>query len=325
MVQFARPQADLTTDAQWTTTPYWSKLDEGAPGGTDPISNGGPSSADVIALDLSGVTDPTSSTGHTLRACWSKTGAQAGGSQVTVELRQGYVNESSQGTLIATLSGVDTTADGDQTDTYGLSGAEADAITDYSDLQLRVHIGREGNPSQTARASQVQFLELEVPDASGGGTHYDDSDGAFTMSFAATGEDTLHMAESGEFAATALVTGSDALHMVEAGEFVAASSVNGADSLHQHESGVVEMSVAIVGADALHMAEAGEFAVVIAVEGEDHMHAVEDGRFTIVAIFEGSDIPSNLDIPNAVAWDQWIEGRVMRSDLAGERARVAKD
>jgi hypothetical protein len=63
----------------------------------------------------------------------------AGGDTITltVELRQGYVNEGAPGTLIATVMNAVTIDETWTTTTYNLSAGEADAITNYADLFLR--------------------------------------------------------------------------------------------------------------------------------------------------------------------------------------------
>lgn len=78
-----------------------------------------------------------SSSGHVIRARLAKDAS--GGAQIdaTVQLRQGYVSEASLGTLIATLTQANVT-NTFTTYSYTLSAAEADAITDYTSLFLRV-------------------------------------------------------------------------------------------------------------------------------------------------------------------------------------------
>ena len=82
------------------------------------------------------VRSPTrrSSTGHTVS--WRHRNPESGTLDLTVELRQGYASEGSQGTLIASwtessIPGTFTTV------TQTLTGGEADAITNYATLALR--------------------------------------------------------------------------------------------------------------------------------------------------------------------------------------------
>lgn len=168
MAQFVRPTADLLTNAAWTTTPYWSKLDEGAPGDDVYIDNGAPETTHIVVVDGATVTDPSSSTGHTIRSRHGKSSSHALTNRLTIQLRQGYINEVVQGTLIATLTDdVSMTDSSLVTATYTLTGTEADAITDYADLQFRCWVSRDsGAPGRNHR---IDFIELEVPDAAGGG------------------------------------------------------------------------------------------------------------------------------------------------------------
>ncbi|KKM94540.1 hypothetical protein LCGC14_1197360 [marine sediment metagenome] len=64
---------------------------------------------------------------------------RGGGAQIDAvfELRQGYVSEGTPGTLIVSRS-FPNISDVFAQDDYTLAGAEADAITDYTDLFLRV-------------------------------------------------------------------------------------------------------------------------------------------------------------------------------------------
>lgn len=147
MAQFATPDADLV-DGGW--------LDEvggaaavhdgmipdtpgsiGAGDDTDYAESGLAPSSDAMGFGLSNVEDPQSSSGHIMR--WRRGKNSAGGAQIdlTVQLRQGYVNEGSQGTQITSQSDTNI-PDSFTTTSYTLSGGEADSITDYTDLQGRI-------------------------------------------------------------------------------------------------------------------------------------------------------------------------------------------
>lgn len=142
MVQYARPQADIV-DGAWlnesgSAVSLYASIDEdvSAPNDADYIQSESAPVASACAVDLSTIEDPVSSAGHTLR--WRRGKNAAGGAQIdlTVQLRQGYTNEGSQGTLIKTVADANI-PDAATTTTSALSGAEADSITDYSDLQMR--------------------------------------------------------------------------------------------------------------------------------------------------------------------------------------------
>lgn len=141
MAQFARPSVDTTRD-NWeeddgTTVDIFDQIDEAAADDADYIRTVLTPTSDVYVCKLSSVSDPLSSINHTVRFRYGKDAS--GGDQIdlTVQLRQGYVNEGTPGTLIATVATLTDIASGWNAGTYTLSGAEADAITNYGDLYLR--------------------------------------------------------------------------------------------------------------------------------------------------------------------------------------------
>ena len=140
MPQFARPSTDTVRDG-WEnqaagTVNIFQTIDEVAADDADYIRTGLTPTADVYVTKLTTVEDPVSSTGHVVRYRYGKD--TAGGDQIdlTVELRQGYVNEGSPGVLIATATHSNAGAF-PQAGSITLSGPEADAITNYADLYLR--------------------------------------------------------------------------------------------------------------------------------------------------------------------------------------------
>lgn len=143
MAQTAVPTAD-TTLGNWTngslgTTDIYTKIDEGtaAPNDLDYIRTPATPASEVYVTKLTSLSDPNSSTDHILTARLRKDTAGGGTINFTVQLRESYVNEGSPGTLIATLTANDVT--GDYVNySHTLTGAEADAITDYAALYIRV-------------------------------------------------------------------------------------------------------------------------------------------------------------------------------------------
>jgi hypothetical protein len=146
MPQYAVPDADIT-DGNWldhgaSAVDMYADIAPGTPGsigaGDDATYIESPlaPSAEACAFGLSNVTDPLSSSGHIMR--WRRGKSAAGGAQInlTVQLRQNYTGEGSQGTLINGYAD-NNIPDSFTTTTDTLSGAEADAITDYTDLQIR--------------------------------------------------------------------------------------------------------------------------------------------------------------------------------------------
>jgi hypothetical protein len=140
VAQFGRPSTDTTRD-NWeeddgTTTAIFDQIDEASFDDADYIRTVLTPTSDVFVTKLTTMEDPLSSTGHIVR--WRQAKSAAGGDQIdlTVQLRQGYTNEGAQGTLIAQKANTNI-ADGFAADSFTLSGAEADSITDYTDLYLR--------------------------------------------------------------------------------------------------------------------------------------------------------------------------------------------
>src|SRR3990172_2350876 len=156
MAQFARPDSNVT---QTSFTGGFAEIDEAIASDAD-FAHGANNTAAELEVGLSNVTDPASSVGHIFRYRVAKTNAGAvdgGGNAVTVTARL------MQGT---TQRATDTakTATGTWTQyAYTLSGAEADAITDYADLRLEFVTSASGGSPANRRGGAVSWAELEVP------------------------------------------------------------------------------------------------------------------------------------------------------------------
>ena len=174
MVQYALPDANASTtnwsqrfgddDADW-----YDELDEGfgagRGSGSGPDNNttswDGPNnpSQEIIRTALASVTDPASSSGHIFRTRNAKT--NSGGRQIDVVIRlleSGTIRASQPFTNIGTTYT-------NRTDT--LTSGEADAITDYTVLEIETEasvVG--GGPGRTAAETTHEF---ECPDAPVGG------------------------------------------------------------------------------------------------------------------------------------------------------------
>jgi hypothetical protein len=146
MAQYATPDADIV-DGTWldeaaSNVNLYDGIVPGTPGsigaGDDAtyIESVLNPSAAACAFGLSNISDPVASTGHIIR--WRRGKDTAGGGQIdlTVQLRQGYVSEVTQGTQI-TSQADNNLSDTIATTSYTLSAGEADSITDYTDLQVR--------------------------------------------------------------------------------------------------------------------------------------------------------------------------------------------
>lgn len=166
MAQFARPDNDDSigswTDEASGTTDIYLGIDEATAEDTELVRSEADPSTSLYETGLSTITDPVSSANHIVRYRYQKGesgGGQPGDIDLIVTLRQGTTDIASN-----THSDI---ATGFVDGTFTLSGAEADAITDYTDLNIEMS----ANKSAGARTSwaEVSFAELEVPDVSGGG------------------------------------------------------------------------------------------------------------------------------------------------------------
>lgn len=157
MAQFGRPVSDVT-DGGWEDTTggdgdgaNWDEIDEvTADDGTTFVR--ADSSATMMEVGLSNVTDPASSSGHIIRFRAYATGS-TGPERITFTLVETT-------TVRATINNQSITRDSWNTYSYTLSGAEADAIGDYTDLRFRFSPTANGGDT-----IDVTWAEFEVPDA----------------------------------------------------------------------------------------------------------------------------------------------------------------
>ena len=128
--QLGLPVADLVTTS-WLkddATNYFADVDDGKvpDSATTGVTSPNNPINSPISFDLTSLTDPTNTVFHTLAVGWRR----AGGGRtltLTIELRQGYANESTLGTLIATKT--DTAAAGGMGDeTYLQVGVVGDVV-----------------------------------------------------------------------------------------------------------------------------------------------------------------------------------------------------
>lgn len=140
MTQYARPNADTYLgnyeDQDGATTDIFEAIDEVTASDSDWITSPESPSSEPYVCALSSVTDPQTGASHYVRYRYSKNVASGNQIDLTVELREGYVNEGSKGTLIADWSHSDISATAATAEQL-LSSSEANSITDYSDLFLR--------------------------------------------------------------------------------------------------------------------------------------------------------------------------------------------
>lgn len=146
MPQVARPDADTTLgnfrDEAAGVTNIFNSIDEATASDTDFIESPAAPVNEVYVARLSDVVDPVSSSTHVMRM---RTAVDVGAQQAldfTQQLRQGYVSEGTPGTLIASQARTGVTSVTFQDSAYTLSGAEADAITDYTALFYRFIVNK---------------------------------------------------------------------------------------------------------------------------------------------------------------------------------------
>lgn len=146
MPQFARPDATTVignyTDQGGGTVNIHLTIDEAVASDADYIRSPAAPINEACAFSLSDVTDPASSAGHIMRMRTATDLAAQQAIDFTQQLRQGYVSEASQGTLIASQSRTAVTSTTFTDSAYTLSAAEADAITDYNGLFFRFNVNK---------------------------------------------------------------------------------------------------------------------------------------------------------------------------------------
>jgi hypothetical protein len=138
MPQFARPAVDGDLDG-WTdqdagAVDVFEAIDETVADDADYVQSPVSPSDDEMRVQLSAVVDPATATGHILRWRAGKD-PTSGGEQI--DLTVGLYQGNAPGTLI--VEKVVTDLAGSLTDdSITLSGPEANAISDYADLWLRI-------------------------------------------------------------------------------------------------------------------------------------------------------------------------------------------
>ena len=147
MVQTAAPIADLFIgnwhDEVGGTASLFSKLDRNGefPTGVFAESVKNPV-GEVYVAKLGPLTDPGVDTGHVLRLGAIHFPKASRSVDLTVELRQGYVDESNQGTLIQSQTFTSIAGEASEDDEelleMTITAVNAALITDYTDLSVRV-------------------------------------------------------------------------------------------------------------------------------------------------------------------------------------------
>lgn len=146
MPQFLRPDADMFlgnyTNQVGGMVGIFAGIDEVVEDDADFIRSPVSPINEVYVCRLSAGADPALSIAHVMRMATAVDLASQESLDFTQQLRQGYVSEASQGTLIASQSRTGVTSTAFLISTYTLLAAEADAITNYANLFYRFVVNR---------------------------------------------------------------------------------------------------------------------------------------------------------------------------------------
>jgi len=157
MAQFLRPDSDIS-NVGWHASSSYVGIDEESYVDTDYLLGLGDQNG-TVEVGLSNVSDPGSSSGHTVRfRAWQQNKTNQRG--LVCYLVQGS-------TVIAsyTISALPKDTVGTAY-SFTLTSTEADTITDYTDLRIRFEsTGDVGIPNSNRAYVYVSWAEVEVPDA----------------------------------------------------------------------------------------------------------------------------------------------------------------
>lgn len=164
--QYARPDEDVSKE-NWDDAAggdndniLYDEINESSQNDANYSTSGALSLLDTTEtweVGLSSVVDPQSSSNHIVRYTYGKDASGGNVINLTVRLMQGSTQIASW-----THNGIGT---GFTLATQTLSAAEADSISNYSDLRLRFTATY--SSGIIARSAQISWAELEVPPATG--------------------------------------------------------------------------------------------------------------------------------------------------------------
>lgn len=154
--QFARPDGFVSSDGSWTGT--YASIDEPTASDADFLASpSGPIPSNYYEVSLSDVEEPHTLTGITVRYRYAKSGNNSGKvTNLAVELLQGSTVIASQSH--SNIPGA--TGSGWQAGSFTLTTAQANSITDFSDLRLRFRPSSSGGGQ--SRSAQVSWAEVEL-------------------------------------------------------------------------------------------------------------------------------------------------------------------
>lgn len=164
--QYARPDQDISKE-NWDDAAggdndniLYDEINESTQNDSNYATSGSLSLLDTTEtweVGLSNVIDPQSSSNHIVRYTYGKDASDGNVIDLTVRLMQGTTQIASW-----THNGIGT---GFTLATQTLGAAEADSISNYSDLRLRFTATY--SSGIIARSAQISWAELEVPPATG--------------------------------------------------------------------------------------------------------------------------------------------------------------
>jgi hypothetical protein len=238
MAQILVPAADVAVGSWTPAINAWASIDDDS--GANPTGDGQLVTSDAVGnntnttnldVSLATGTDPASSTGHILRVRWNCSGTQS--LAANCELWQGVPDT---GSLVASLTVTPTVGATEIESTHSLTAGEADAISDYTDLHLRLW-GR-GTAGGPARSLVVDLAELETPDAgtppvalAGTATAAAAATGTAELTRALTGTSTAAMSAAAVTAVTRPVAGAATAAATAAAELTVTGAGGGPVSL----------------------------------------------------------------------------------------------
>lgn len=149
IAQLSRPTADISVGG-WTTTPLYQKLDEATPDDSDFVTSPTGTSPE-FEVGLTNVVDPLSNTDHIIK--FRAFASDGGGAK---EKANAVLLEGANEIAETGLQNLDR-SQFTQFE-YTLSSAEADDITDYTNLSIRIETSK-----SNSEEIQVSWIEFEVP------------------------------------------------------------------------------------------------------------------------------------------------------------------
>ena len=158
MTQFGQPESDITMDFTLSSgSNGWELVDGETAEDTGIIT--GNASAEVAECRVTSLTDPEVGTAHTIRVRHQSVGGGGAPERLDFELIENTTQRALINNQAANRGSFVTTS-------YTLSAAEADAISDYTNLRLRVTIGALAG----GEAIDISWMVLEIPDFVAGGS-----------------------------------------------------------------------------------------------------------------------------------------------------------